>query len=110
MISTMAGRLKVAGASFLILGLVWQHIQATRLGYEVEKSRREAQRLRGRIGALQMSLQTSQSPAQLAANARVRLGMFPAAPDSLRFLDAPAADAAPRTFLARLLSLVARDA
>ena len=106
----MVSRLKVAAASVLVLGLVWQHIQATRLGYEVEKSRREAQRLRGRISALQMSLQTSQSPAQLAANARARLGMFPAPPDALRFLDAPAQPEAPRTILARLLSFVSRDA
>lgn len=106
----MVSRAKVAAASVLVLALVWQHIQATRLGYEVEKARREAHRLRGRIGALQMSLQTSQSPAQLAANARARLGMFPAPPDSLRFLDAPAPAEAPRTFLARLLSYVGRDA
>ncbi len=78
---------KIIAASLLILAMVWQHIQATRLGYAVENSRRETQRLKGRIGTLEMSLQTSLSPARLAAQAKDRLGMYPASPDALRILD-----------------------
>lgn len=99
--------LKIVAASLLVLSMVWQHIQATRLGYEVEKTRRQVHRLRGRIGALQMELQTSVSPAQLASQARSRLGMFPAGPESLRVLDSPEASRRDDTFLARLFSRLA---
>lgn len=96
--------IKIMAASLLILSLVWQHIQATRLGYEVENTRRQAHRLRGRIGALQMELQKSVSPALIASQARARLGMFPAGPESLRIMDGPEASRAGATFFARLLS------
>lgn len=100
---TTTRTLKIIGAMLLVLGLVWQHIQATRLGYGVERARREAQRLRGQIGALQMDLHTSQSPAALASAARTRLGMVPAPPEALRFIDHDAPGADEPTFLARLL-------
>lgn len=99
--SSAASRtIKIAGASLLLLALVWQRIEATRLGYRVESERREAQVLRSRIGAVQMQLETSVSPAQLAAQARARLGMFPAPPESLRIL-AGDSDASGGSFLTR---------
>ncbi|OGR84097.1 MAG: hypothetical protein A3J74_08740 [Elusimicrobia bacterium RIFCSPHIGHO2_02_FULL_57_9] len=67
--------------------MVWQHIQATRLGYAVENSRRQARILKSRIGSLQMELETSLSPAQLTLRAG-SLGMVPAPPQSLRILGA----------------------
>lgn len=69
-----------------VLALAWQQIQATRLGYRVETARKRVHSLQGRLGALQMDLQTSLSPAQLALQARTRLGMQPAGPESLRLL------------------------
>lgn len=96
--------MKIAGAGLLVLSMVWQHIQATRLGYEVESSRKQAQRLKGRIAALQMDLQTSVSPARLASQARTKLGMFPVSPESLRIISAPGIAPEKETFLARLLS------
>ena len=94
--------LKIAAIGFSVLALVWQHIQATRLGYEVEKARRESHQLAARIGAMQMDLQVSVSPARLAARAE-RLGMFPASPESLRLLEAPGARDT-GTLLGRLIS------
>ncbi len=93
--------LKIVGASLVLLALVWQHIEATRLGYRVEKQRHEAQLLRARIAAIDIELETSVSPAQLASRARSRLGMYPAPPESLRILaDGP--DARREGFLTRL--------
>ena len=95
--------IKIASASLLVLALVWEHIQATRLGYEVEAARRQSQTTKGRIAALQMELETSLSPAQLARRAGSRLSMLPPSPESLRVLpDVPAAS--PQgTLLGRLL-------
>jgi hypothetical protein len=95
---------RIAVGALFILALAWQQIEATRLGYAVEKSRKQEHILRGRIGALQMELETSLSPAQLAQAARGRLGMMPAAPESLRILGENAGDAAPKNFLSRLFS------
>ena len=83
---------RIVLASICLLALAWQHVQATRLGYRVETSRKRVQALKGRLGSLQMELQTSLSPAQLAARARGRLGLQPASPESLRLLgEAPGA-------------------
>ena len=79
--------LKIAAASLFVLGLVWQHVQATRLGYAVEQARRQSGILKGSIATLEMQRESALSPAELAQAARSRLGMFPVAPESLRFLD-----------------------
>lgn len=103
MTKASARTLKIFVGSVLLLALVWQQIEATRLGYRVEKARHEAQLLRARIGAVQMELETGSSPAQLAAQARARLGMYPAPPEALRIL-AEAPDARRVGFLSRLLA------
>lgn len=95
--------LRIVVASLGVLALAWQQIEATRLGYRVEAARKNVTSLQGRLGALQMDLQTSLSPAQLAQQARTRLGMQPASPDSLRILQGGAAPARD-SFLSRLLS------
>ncbi|MBI5629571.1 MAG: hypothetical protein HY921_01665 [Elusimicrobia bacterium] len=95
---------KIVSGGFLILILAWQHIQATRLGYQVEKSRQEIHKLRGKTGLLQMELETSLSPSQLASKAKNRLGMFPAAPESLRILEAPLSSTPQETVLKRWIS------
>jgi hypothetical protein len=94
---------RIAGASLFILALAWQHIEATRLGYAVEKSRRQAHVVRGRIAELQMELETSLSPAQLASCARGRLGMIPASPEALRVLTETASPAQ-QSLLSRFLA------
>lgn len=95
--------LQIVLASLLLLALAWQHVTATRLGYEVERARQEGQSLRGRIGTLQLELETSLSPAQLATRAKARLGMFPAPPEALRILGGADEPQAPG-FLTRLFS------
>jgi hypothetical protein len=98
--------LLAAGALFL-MALVWQHVQATRLGYHVENSRRKILALRCANGALRMQVETLLSPANLSLQARARLDMTLAAPESLRHLDGPAAVA--RTgLLQRLISRARR--
>ena len=96
--------LRIVLASLGLLALAWQQIQATRLGYKVEAERKHVQSLQGRIGAMQMELQTSLSPAQLALQARLRLGMQPASPESLRLLGSSGAEPSYDSFLSRLLS------
>ena len=95
--------LRIVLVSVGVLALAWQQIEATRLGYRVETARKRVTALQGRLGALEMDLQTSLSPAQLAQAARGRLGMQPASPESLRILGTEAAPARD-SFLSRLLS------
>jgi hypothetical protein len=95
---------RIVLASAGVLALAWQQIEATRLGYQVERSRARLHALQGELGEVQMDLQTSLSPAQLAYQARTKLGMQPASPESLRLLGAPAGPAEADSFLTRLLS------
>lgn len=81
---------RIVGAALLVLALAWQHVQATRLGYQVERARRQSQGLKGRVAALQMQLESRLSPAELARLAETRLSLEPASPESVRRLaDAP---------------------
>ena len=92
---------KILGTGLVVLGLAWQQVQATRLGYEVERARRAEQFLKGRLGAIEMQLETSLSPAQLAGQAKT-LGMVQAGPESLRILGPAGRSAARTTFLSRI--------
>ena len=76
---------RFAGAGALVLFLSWQHIQATRLGYQVESARKDARRLSSRVATLRMDVEGRLSPAEVAARAS-RLGLVPVAPDALRRL------------------------
>ena len=76
---------KFAGAGALVLFLCWQHVQATRLGYQVEAARKQARELGSRVESLRMRLDARLSPEAVAARAQ-RLGMVPADPDALRRL------------------------
>lgn len=94
---------KIVAASLVVLTLVWQRVQATRLGYAVERTRREAAVLKGRVGTLQRELQTSLSPAELAWLAQTKLGMSPAGPESLRIMEKPTLERPEGTLLGRWL-------
>jgi hypothetical protein len=84
---------RFAGVGVLILFLCWQHVQAVRLGYQVESARKEAMERRGRVAALRVALDEGLSPEQIAARA-ARLGLVPASPDALRRLPERAEPAA----------------
>ena len=77
---------KFAGLGALFLFLCWQHVQATRIGYKVESTRREARALRSRVADLRLKVDETMAPAALAARANTKLGMIPATPDALRLL------------------------
>lgn len=94
--------LKIVAASLILLVLAWQHVTATRLGYEVARARQEGQSLRSKLGGVQLELETSLSPAQLALQAKAKLGMFPAPPEALRILG-DAAESTESGFLTRFL-------
>jgi len=81
---------KFAGLGALLLFLCWQHVQATRIGYRVETTRREARALRSRVADLRLKVDETMAPAALAARANTKLGMIPATPDSLRSLSGAA--------------------
>jgi hypothetical protein len=95
-------------AGVYLLGLVWQHVEATRLGYRVEGARQHILALQCSNGAARMQLETILSPANLSAQARGRLGMTLASPQSLRSLDETAAAGARITLLQRLISRTRR--
>ncbi len=77
---------KFAGLGALFLFLCWQHVQATRIGYRVESTRREARVLRSRVADLRLKVDETLAPGALAARAGSKLGMIPASPSSLRSL------------------------
>lgn len=77
---------KFAGLGALVLLLCWQHVQATRLGYEVESSRRRAREVRSRVADLRNRVDETLTPTALASRAGSRLGMVPAEPEALRAL------------------------
>ncbi|MBI5210871.1 MAG: hypothetical protein HY927_12950 [Elusimicrobia bacterium] len=79
-------RLMVAAAASGTF-LVWQQVQATRYGYEVEKARLEVRRLRETILYDDLRWQKAVAPAQLAHHARTSLGMQPVSLDSIRILE-----------------------
>ncbi|MDE2511233.1 MAG: hypothetical protein KGL74_08935, partial [Elusimicrobia bacterium] len=93
---------RFAGAGALVLFLCWQHVQATRLGYQVEAARKDAVERRGRVAALRVEFDSQLSPEQVAARA-AKLGLVPASPEALRRLP-DAGAAAPAGALERLLS------
>jgi hypothetical protein len=94
---------RFAGAASLVLFLCWQHVQATRLGYQVETARKQTLELRGRVAGLRVELDQRLSPEQVSARA-ARLGLIPAAPDALRRLPETSGPA-PLSALSRLWSL-----
>lgn len=77
---------KFAGLGALLMFLCWQHVQATRIGYRVESTRRDVRALRSRVADLRLKVDETLSPSSLAARANTKLGMVPAAPGSLRVL------------------------
>lgn len=77
---------KFAGLGALFLFLCWQHVQATRIGYRVESTRREARALRSRVADLRLKVDETLAPAALAVRANTKLGMIPASPSALRSL------------------------
>lgn len=84
----------------LVLFLCWQHVSATRLGYRVAQSRKELQRVKGRVDSLRLEIDQNLSPGALAAEAG-RRGLVPAAPDALRVLPGRQS---PLSWLTRLLA------
>lgn len=77
---------RFAGLGALLMFLCWQHVQATRIGYRVESTRKEARALRSRVADLRLAVDENLAPAALAARASSKLGMVPATPGALRTL------------------------
>lgn len=80
----------------------WQNVQAVKLGYNIEKLRREIKDLQNANTYLKKEIQASLSPEKLEAEASL-LGMVYPEPGAVVILDGkPAADNAGRGWLARL--------
>ncbi len=74
-----------AGTAMAFL-FVWEQVQATRLGYRVSRRRAQLRRRLDRTAYLRLELADLRAPARIAKEARRRLGMAPAGPESLVFL------------------------
>ena len=85
----------------LVLVLIWEQIQSTRLGYRVEQSRGAAQSQENLNAYLRMELQQAKSPARLMEQARKRLRMEQPSPASIVVLS-EGPEPKPAGFLARL--------
>jgi len=94
---------RLAGAGTLVLFLCWQHVEATRLGYQVETARKTARQKGSRVATLRVELEERLSPAEVSARAQ-RLGLVPVEPDALRRLEVrPAASGVMGRWWARRL-------
>ncbi len=100
--------MKVAAALLFVTAMVWQHIQAIRLGYQLDKSRQHLLTLRCSYGMLQGDIETLLSPANLSLQARSRLGMSLGSLDSLRVLAKDPAENPCSGIFQRLLSRARR--
>ena len=89
----------VASPLFLFL---WEQVQATRLGYEVNLTQTELRHARERVAYLRLELDRLDAPESVASAARRRLGMAAPTPESIvvlgaaRLAPAPAVAAAPK--------------
>jgi hypothetical protein len=66
--------------------LLWEKVQATRLGYDVGRTRARLRDTRARLSYLSLELERLRAPGRLAKEASQRLGMTPASPETLIFL------------------------
>ncbi|MBI4350623.1 MAG: hypothetical protein HY550_04225 [Elusimicrobia bacterium] len=83
----------------------WQNVQALKLGYSIERIRREIKDLESANTYLKKELRASLSPEKLEAEA-AKLGMVYPEPGAVVILDGPpAAGKAGRGWLARLFNL-----
>ena len=100
---------RFAGLGALVLVLSWQHVQATRLGYQVESARKRARALRGQVEDLRLKLDEGLSPSALARSASTRLRMVPATPHELRALPATTGARGPLLWARALVPFVSRS-
>lgn len=83
----MKHRLAAAvAAGTLVFLFVWQQVQATRLGFELDGARRAVQEAKARNAYLRLELERRTAPAELASLAREKLGMLPPHPESVVLL------------------------
>jgi cell division protein FtsL len=101
---------KTRNHNFVLLALIcagcfvyaWENVQAYRLGYSIERVRKEIKDLESANTYLRKEIQTSLSPERLEAEA-LKMGMIYPEPGALVMLDGPAGRANPaREWLARL--------
>lgn len=78
--------LRILVGGIIVSVLVWEHVQATKIGYQVERARADIRRRRSQLTSELVELESRLTPAQLAAAAKGRLGMVPPAPESIRIL------------------------
>ena len=80
----------------------WENVQAVKLGYTIEKTRREIKDLESSNTYLKKEIQTALSPQRLEVEA-FRLGMVYPEPGAVVMLDgAPGKDNPARNWLAKL--------
>ena len=99
---------QVAAALLFVSAMAWQHVQATHLGYQLDKARQRLLVLRCAQGTLQSEIESILSPANLSAQARGRMGMSLADLDSLRVLAKSPLDKSSSGILRRLLTRARR--
>lgn len=95
--------LAVLGAVFAVCFIfVWENVQALKLGYTIEKIRREIKDLESSNTYLKKEIQASLSPERLEV-AALRLGMVYPEPGAVVMLDSAPGQANPaRDWLAKL--------
>ncbi len=99
-------RLAAIGALCAVFFLfAWENVQAVKLGYTIEKLRREIKDLESSNTYLKKEIQASLSPEKLEAEAS-KLGMVYPEPGAVVMLDgAPSQNAQGRGWLARIFRL-----
>ncbi|HVA66057.1 MAG TPA: hypothetical protein VNK24_03930 [Elusimicrobiota bacterium] len=102
--------LQIFCGGLLVMGLVWQRIEATALGYAVENDRQQILRMQGENALLERKVDKGLSCGRIAKAAASELGMIPAPLSAERALPASPTEGAPQSFLSSLLARVWRRA
>lgn len=75
---SVQGWLKILGAVFAVLmGMVWEHVEALHMERQVKAMHREADRLVYENAQLQVKINQLESPSRLDTIAKTQLGMGP---------------------------------
>ncbi|MDE1976069.1 MAG: hypothetical protein KGL04_01040 [Elusimicrobia bacterium] len=102
--------LQIFCGGLLVMGLVWQRIEATALGYAVETSRERILHIQGENALLERQVDQAASCGRIAREASARLGMIPAPLSAERVLPVSPLENAPQSFFSSLLTRVWRRA
>jgi cell division protein FtsL len=84
--STLGGVVWIAVVAVLLAGVVAVNVAVLRLNVRLDKASRSRLELQADVARLQSDLSSAGASAQISSNARSKLGLVPADPNTTRYL------------------------